>query len=138
MEVERLKKKDIESYIDFIKEIFDYSPDKDNIERLKNKNIVLVIKDNEKIVASVMLEEKFEYIKNQKYYSVGYLGVLKKYRRLGYATKLFNEINNLVNKNNIKYLELTSGNQRRSAHYFYRSKNFKVKDTTVFVKVYDN
>lgn len=136
MEVEKLKKKDIDSYVNFIKEIFDYDISRDNVENMRNKNIVLVIKDDERVVASVMLEERFEYIKNQKYYFVSYLGVKKEYRRRGYATKLFDEIKNLVSKNSIEYLELTSGNQRIGAHHFYRSKNFKVKDTTVFVKVY--
>ena len=101
------------------------------------KNIILVIKDNNKVVASATLTEGFEYIKNKKYYKVNYLGVLKDYRREGYATNLFNEIEVLVMKNDIDYLELTSGNQRRTAHYFYKSKNFKIKDTTVFVKIYD-
>ena len=135
--VEKLKKKDINSYIEFIKEIFDYDATIENIEKMMRKNIILVIKDNNKVVASATLTEGFEYIKNKKYYKVNYLGVLKEYRREGYATNLFNEIEVLVMKNDIDYLELTSGNQRRTAHYFYKSKNFKIKDTTVFVKIYD-
>ena len=55
---------------------------------------------------------------------------------MGYASRLFEKVEELVQKNEIKYIELTSGNQRRSAHYFYKSKNFKIKDTTVFVKLY--
>ena len=38
--------------------------------------------------------------------------------------------------NNINYIELTSGNHRKAAHYFYRNRNFKIKDTTVFIKIY--
>lgn len=135
-EVEFLKKKDINNYINFIKEVFDYNLVIEAIEKLIRKNKVLIIKDNEKIVASAVLEERFEYIKNQKFYSLSYLGVIKEYRRRGYATKIFDKINELVEENNISYLELTSGNQRRSAHYFYKSKDFKIKDTTVFVKLY--
>lgn len=135
-EVEYLKKKDIDSYIDFIKTIFDYEVDSSAIEKLIRKNKVLIIKKGNKIVASATLEERFEYIKNQKYYYLSYLGVLKQYRREGYASKIFEKIDELVKENNISYLELTSGNQRRVAHYFYKSKNFKIKDTTVFVKLY--
>jgi len=65
-----------------------------------------------------------------------YFGVLKEYRRMGYANRLFEEIEKLIKENNIKYLEHTSGNHRKAAHYFYQSKDFKIKDTTVFVKIY--
>ena len=137
IEVETLKKKDIDSYIKFIDEIFGYKSDKEVIEKLIRKHKVLVIKKDEEVVASVTLEERFEYIKNQKYYYISYLGVKKEYRRNHYASKLFEKIEELVKENDIKYLELTSGNQRRQAHYFYKDKEFKIKDTMVFVKFYN-
>lgn len=136
MKVEYLTKKDIPLYADFIKEVFDYDINEEAIEKLIKKNKVLIIKKDNIIIAGATLEERFEYIKNQKYYRIGYLGVLKEYRREGYASKIFEKIEELVKKNKIDYLQLTSGNQRRVAHYFYKSKNFKIKDTTVFVKMY--
>ena len=137
IEVENLKKKDIDSYIKFIDEIFGYEANKETLEKMIKKNKVLVIKDNEEVVASISLEERFEYIKNQKYYFISYLGVKKEYRRKGYASKLFKKVEELVKENDIKYLELTSGNQRRIAHFFYKDKQFKIKDTMVFVKFYN-
>ena len=134
--IEYLKKKDIKSYGDFIKEIFDYDIEEAAIEKLINDAIVLVIKKDKRVVASVTLEERFEYVKNKRYYHVSYLGVVKDCRREGYASTLFEKIEELVSKNKIDYIELTSGNQRRAAHYFYKSKDFKIKDTTVFVKLY--
>ena len=95
------------------------------------KIIFLTMIENLKVIKDI-----FEYIKNQSYYRVGYLGVIKEYRREGYANKIFEKIEELVKENNIDYLQLTSGNQRKAAHYFYKSKNFKIKDTTVFVKLY--
>lgn len=136
IEVETLKKKDIDSYINFIDEIFDFKSNKESIEKMIKKNKVLVIKSNDEVVASVTLEERYEYIKSQKYYYISYFGVKKNYRRKGYASKLFEKVEELVKENEINYLELTSGNQRRAAHYFYKDKNFKIKDTTVFVKFY--
>lgn len=135
-EVEFLKKKDIGNYIELIKSVFDYEAQPEIIEKLIRKNKVLIINDKEKIVASVILEERFEYIKNQKYYYLGYFGVHKDYRREGYASKLFDKVEEMAKENGISYIELTSGNQRRNAHYFYKSKEFKIKDTTVFVKLY--
>ena len=137
IEVETLKKKDIDSYIRLIDDIFGYKGSIETIEKLIKKHKVLVIKKDEEVVASVVLEERFEYIKNQKYYYINDLGVKKEYRRRGYASKLFEKIEELVKENDIKYLELTSGNQRRQAHYFYQQKQFKIKDTMVFVKFYD-
>ena len=135
--VQELKKSDIDSYIDFLREVFDYNVNAENILKLIKKNKVLIIKENDDIVASAILEERFEYIKDSKYYFLSYLGVRKKYRRMGYASILMDKINNIAKENGIKYLELNSGNQRKSAYYLYQKNNFKIKDTTVFVKFYD-
>ena len=135
--VQELKKSDIDSYIDFMREVFDYNVNAENILKLIKKNKVLIIKENDDIVASAILEERFEYIKDSKYYFLSYLGVRKKYRRMGYASTLVDKINNMAKENGIKYLELNSGNQRKSAYYLYQKNNFKIKDTTVFVKFYD-
>ncbi|MBQ2946227.1 MAG: GNAT family N-acetyltransferase [Bacilli bacterium] len=137
IEVETLKKKDIDSYIKFTDEIFGYEANRESIEKMIKKNKVLVIKEKEEVVASVSLEERFEYIKNQKYYFLSYLGVKKEYRRNHYASKLFDKVEELIKENDIKYIELTSGNQRRQAHFFYKDKQFKIKDTMVFIKFYN-
>ena len=126
MEVETLKKKDIDSYLSFIDEVFGFKSNKESIDKMIKKNKVLVIKDNEEVVASVTLEERYENIKSQKYYYISYFGVKKNYRRKGYASKLFEKIEELVKENEINYLELTSGNQRRAAHYFYNDKNLSL------------
>ena len=55
---------------------------------------------------------------------------------MGYANRLFEKIEELVKENNISHLELTSGNHRKAAHYFYQNNGFKIKDTTVFIKLY--
>lgn len=135
-EVELLKEEDIKEYIKFINEVFEYEGKEENIKKLIQNEIVLVIKNQDKIIASVMLEPHYEYIKDKNYYHIGYFGVLKEYRRMGYAKMLFDKIEQLVKENNISYLELTSGNQRKAAHYLYQSQGFKIKDTTVFVKIY--
>ena len=136
-EISLLKKKDIESYINFIDELFGYKANSEQIEKMIKKNKIFVIKDNEEVVASICLEERFEYIKNQKYYFISYFGVKKEYRRKRYASKLFEKVEEMVKENDINYLELTSGNQRRNAHFFYNDKKFKIKDTMVFVKFYN-
>ena len=135
--IESLKKKDLKLYIDFINEVFGYEATKENMEKYIQENEILVIKKDGVIVASVSVKEQIDYIKDQKYYYINYLGVLKDYRREGFASILFDEIDRKSAENNIDYLLLTSGNQRRAAHFFYKSRNFKIKDTTVFIKIYE-
>ena len=134
--IEKLNKKDIKLYIDLLNQVFGYEPSLENIEKYLKDNIVLIIKKDDKVAASVSIKEEYDYVKNQKYYYINYLGVLKEYRREGFASKLFDEIDKMAKDNNIMYLLLTSGNQRRAAHFFYKSRNFKIKDTTVFIKLY--
>ena len=131
-----LKEENIKSYIEFILNVFGYEAKKEDIKELIKKDKVLAILNQDKVIASVILEECFDAIKSQKYYRIGYFGVLKEYRRMGYANRLFEEVEKLVKQNDIKYLELTSGNHRKAAHFFYQKNGFKVKDTTVFVKLY--
>lgn len=136
MDVELLKKDDIDAYSEFIVKVFDYDINNESMEECINNNKVLVIKENDKIIASLTYEERKDYVKNKKYYFISYFGVLKEYRREGLGTKLFDYLREEIEKNNIDYIELTSGNHRKAAHYFYRSRDFKIKDTTVFVKMY--
>lgn len=135
-EVEYLKKENISSYISFINEVFGYEANEKDIEKLFEENIVLGLLNRDKVIASVILEEHFDFIKSKKYYHIHYFGVLKEYRRMGYANRLFEKIEELAKDNDVKYLELTSGNQRKAAHYFYQKNGFKIKDTTVFIKIY--
>lgn len=136
MEVERLKTKDITSYKEFIKDVFGYDANRKNILESMKSNIILVLKLESKVICSMTLEEKKDYVKDKRYYYVSYFGVLNDYRRMGFATKMFDYVENMIRKNNIDYIELTSGNQRKEAHNFYSKNNFRVKDTTVFIKFY--
>ena len=136
MDVELLKKEDIDAYSEFIVKVFDYDLDAKVMEECINNNKVLIIKKDEKIIASLTYEERKDYIKNKRFYFISYFGVVKEYRREGLGTKLFDYLKEEIEKNNIDYIELTSGNHRKAAHYFYRKRNFKIKDTTVFIKMY--
>ena len=124
--IENLTKKDLKLYNEFINEVFGYDSSLEHLEKYMKENKVLIVKKDNKIAASVSIKEEYDYIKDQKYYYINYLGVLKDYRREGLASKLFDEIDRMAQENNIMYLLLTSGNQRRAAHFFYKSRNFKI------------
>lgn len=134
--IEVLRKEDIGAYSEFIVKVFDYDVDINSMEECIDKNKVLIIKEDEKIIASLTYEERKDYVKNRKFYFISYFGVLKEYRREGLGTKLFDYLEYEIEQNDIDYVELTSGNHRKAAHYFYRNRNFKIKDTTVFIKMY--
>ncbi len=136
MEVEKLKTKDINSYRNFIKDVFGYDPSRKNITEAMKKSMILVLKLDDKVIASITLDEEKDYIKDKRYYYASYFGVLTDYRRMGFATKIFEYVEELIKTNDIDYIELTSGNQRKEAHNFYSRHNFRVKDTTVFIKFY--
>ena len=136
MDVELLKKEDIDAYSEFIVKVFDYDINESVMEECINNNKVLIIKEDEKIIASLTYEERKDYVKNKRFYFISYFGVVKEYRRKGLGTKLFDYLKEEIEKNNIDYIELTSGNHRKAAHYFYSNRNFKIKDTTVFIKMY--
>ena len=67
MEVERLKTKDIDSYREFVKDVFGYSSTKKNISEAMKNSIILVLKLDNKVISSITLEEKKDYIKDKKY-----------------------------------------------------------------------
>ncbi len=136
MEVERLKTKDISSYQLFIKDVFGYDTSKKNIAEAMKKSIILVLKLENKVISSITLDEEKDFVKNKKYYYASYFGVLTDYRRMGFATRIFDYVEQMIKENNIDYIELTSGNQRKEAHNFYSKNNFRIKDTTVFIKFY--
>ena len=136
MNVELLKKEDIDAYSEFIVKVFDYDIDNTSMKECIDKNKVLIIRQDEKIIASLTYEERKDYVKNKKFYFISYFGVVKEYRREGLGTKLFDYLKEEIKKNSIDYIELTSGNHRKAAHYFYRNRGFKIKDTTVFIKMY--
>ena len=136
MEVEKLKTKDINIYRNFIKDVFGYDPSRKNITEAMKKSMILVLKLDDKVIASITLDEEKDYIKDKRYYYASYFGVLTDYRRMGFATKIFEYVEELIKTNDIDYIELTSGNQRKEAHNFYSRHNFRVKDTTVFIKFY--
>ena len=136
MEIVFLKKKDIESYIDLIKNVFGYGAKVEDVEKQLKKSKTIIVKEEDKVIGCATLELKNDFIKNKKYYKIDYLAVLPNYRRIGVATKIKEKIDEMCMENDIDYIELTSGNHRKSAHKFYKKNGFKIKDTSVFIKEY--
>ena len=71
-EVLTLTKNDILEYIKFIESVFFYTPDKKDIEKMLKEEKILVIKNESKIIASISLSLRHDYIKGKKYYYLNY------------------------------------------------------------------
>jgi len=97
-------------------------------------NIELVAIDRRVVVGYLMVNKMHDSIRNIYYCMLNYVCVSKEYRRMGIATKLFEEVFNICRFENISYIELTSNAARVEAHALYKKLGFIVRDTTVFRK----
>lgn len=97
-------------------------------------NIELVAIDREVVVGYLMINKMHDSIRNIYSCMLNYVCVSKEYRRMGIATKLFEEVFNICRFENISYIELTSNAARVEAHALYKKLGFIVRDTTVFRK----
>lgn len=98
MNIEYLEEKDMESYFKLIYNCFNY---KANKFVLDNNTKILVIKDNNKVVATVTILLKKDYIKNINIYELNYFCVDINYRNKGYGTKLLKQVEYLANIDNV-------------------------------------
>ena len=117
-----------------IKENFGYVPNKSGLDNLMcdNNIIKLTYKENNKLIGSIFIETRYNYIKDKKYYYLNYLVVSKKYQGLGIGTKLLKKVEELAHYNNVDYIELTSS--KENACKFYEKNNYIKRDTNVFRK----
>ena len=97
-------------------------------------NIELGAIEDEVVVGYLMINKMHDSIRNIYYCMLNYVCVSKEYRRMGIATKLFEEVFNICRFENISYIELTSNAARVEAHALYKKLGFIVRDTTVFRK----
>lgn len=131
---------ELKQLFDFVSEVFYddskehneyYYPMGDRYEEMKeqfkkDKDFLIYIKDNNKIVAGIIG-------KNQKEdkITISLLAVDKKYRNKNLGTKLIEEFEKRCKKKNIRYIDLGA---RPRACLFYQKLNFK---PSLIVQVYD-
>ena len=127
MEIEILKKSDIESYKELIDECFDGS---NNIDEYKKYNPeanykIVVAKDGDKVVGSITFYKidlfTFSF---QPVLEIFNVAVLKDYRGQKIAKKLFEFIFDYAKKNGYKSINLTCLNTAVPAHKLYESVGF--------------
>lgn len=129
-----LKKDDIIGYIELIKLCFGYEATIKQVNKMRKKYKTIIFKDEEKVIASALINNKYDYIKGVYIYEIDYFCVHPDYQRKGLATKLLEKIEIMAHNNNVSYITLTSSKKRVGAQKFYKKSGFEKKDTNVFFK----
>ena len=104
-------------------------------EKIKNdKSFEFVCEYNSKVIGYFILNEMIDIVRNLKIYHIDYVCVDKDYRGRGFGTEMMKYAIEYAKENGVARVELTSGNQRESAHKLYLSLGFVKRDTSVFRK----
>ncbi len=129
---EVLKKEDERQVIELIDRVFnENTPD---VEMNGSNYKFVVVKENNKVVATSLLTTLFDPIKNYKVMHIDYLCVEESYRGRGIGNYLFDSIEKHAREENINVLKLTSNPQRVTARKMYVSKGMRMIDTNLFIK----
>lgn len=139
LEIKELTLEYVESYINLLKNCFNNVADHPMIEKmLADKNITTIIAvDSKKVVGAITIDKRFNYLKNIKFYILENVCTDDAYRGKHIATNILKEVEKRAIANQISYISFTSGNNRTIAHKFYLKNNYKIKDTSVFVKYFN-
>jgi len=127
MEIEILKKSDIESYKELIDECFDGSNDISEYEKYNTEANykIVVAKDGEKVIGSITFYKldlfTFSF---QPVLEIFNVAVLKDYHGQKIAKKLFEYIIEYAKKNGYKSINLTCLDTAIPAHKLYESVGF--------------
>lgn len=130
MKIRKFKNKDKNSLNILLNHFYNTN----KLGKKRKKDIELVTIINNEVVGYMLLLYIQDPIKNYNYYYVNYICVKEEYQNKGIASKMFDEVFNICNKNNIKHLELTSNPSRLAARHLYQKNGFVIKNTNVFIK----
>lgn len=138
MEIEILKKSDIESYKALIDECFDGSNEISEYEKYDPEADykIVVAKDGDKIVGSITFYKlnlfTFSF---QPVLEIFNVAVLKDYRRQNIAKELFDHVINYAKENGYKSINLTCLDTAIPAHKLYESVGF-VRTSSIKFNLY--
>lgn len=89
------------------------------------------------LLGCAITEVRNDYVKDRRILFLNYLAVTSARTKNGVGSCLLRTVEELCSLYGCSAIELTSANFRIDAHAFYRSHDFSVKKTTVFVKELD-
>ena len=136
MILKKLTNEYIDSYKDLINKSFSILSSKKSLEKMvkdKQYNTIVMI-DKDQVVGSITYEERYDYIKNCKFYYLSYVCTDINYQRQNIASKILEYIESTAKLENVEYITFTSSSKRKKAHAFYFKHQYLLRDTNVFIK----
>lgn len=89
---------------------------------------------NKEVIGHVMIDSKYDMIKNKHSFFLSYICVKEEERKKGIGSFLLGSVEQLAKKEHISTIEFTSGNQRKEAHHLYLKHGYSIKNTSHFIK----
>lgn len=130
--IRKYKRKDFNQTVNLLKENFNIKEIKEIKNNKNSFNIVAVT--NKEVIGYLKVDKLKDIGKNCNYYILNYICVKKDHQNNHIGTKLLEHIFKIANKNNIKYINLTSKPTREIANKLYLKEGFNIKETNFFQK----
>jgi len=112
-----------------MKQLVSKLEEKSYLKQIKRKEKfgykLLAIKDKDKIISLAGIRF-YEYFGCGKFIIIDDFVTNKKYRKLGFGTKLFDWIKKYAKKENCSEIQLNSSIKRHKAHKFYKKQGMKI------------
>lgn len=100
-------------------------------EGIDDSNIILLYKENEKIIGFIYGTIIDSKININKILKINFLYVIKEYRKKGVATELINKLGDIAKEENIKYIEVQVYSNNLKACNLYLKSKFNNFTTTL-------
>ena len=128
---------EFEQVADLILECFPDINTKENIiNSLQNSsNLSLLAVAGEEVLGHVMIDIRYDIIKEKTIFFLNYICVTKNERNKGIASLLLKKVEEIAKEKNVNSIEFTSNTKRLAAHNLYLKNNFRIKDTSYFQKM---
>lgn len=124
---------EIDEVVSLINDVFNENCNSESFQLLDNQK-VLLLKNNNEVIGTVIITLKNNPVKNQKSYYLDYVCIKDDYQHQGYGRKIMEEVFKIAKENNIDYVELTSNKDRVIARKMYQDLGMNIKDTDIFIK----
>lgn len=138
IEIRIYKKEDYQDTISILKEGYESKITQVVLEKEyigEDKNILVAEDTDElKVVGCIFWKVEEDYVRPGRKLYLEYLVVANEYRRKGIAHLLYKELEKICKKKKCTSIEFTSANFRTGAHALYKSMDYTIKDTSIFIK----
>ena len=95
--------------------------------------VIGIYKDSE-LIGFCQIDYINDIFENKKRAYINSFCIKDNYRNMGYGDKLLKEVIDILKKDNVDFINMTSNKNRTIAHKLYKKNNFEIVDTLIFKK----